>query len=250
MTGVAYATSAEIASELGAFKRFEANRDPMLRVVRNHRRAAYNAANSEYEGLTSEARRYLPRQHPGHPARSRPKRPGTTPLKKARNRLPQRPGHRACTHGTIGLVMGCDTTGIEPDFALVKFKKLAGGGYFKIINGSVPGALSNLGYTEEEINDIVLYAVGHGTLKGSPAITHDNLRLLGFDDAASARIESALPSAFDIGFAFSPFVLGEEFCKDTLGLTEISSTTAPASSSTSASARPTSPPPTTTYAAR
>ncbi len=220
MTGVAYATSAEIASELGAFKRFEANRDPMLRVVRNHRRAAYNAADSEYEALTVKPAGISPANTPAT-LLAAAKEAWDDALEKG-----EKSGYRnaqvtvLAPTGTIGLVMGCDTTGIEPDFALVKFKKLAGGGYFKIINGSVPGALSNLGYTDEEINDIVLYAVGHGTLKGSPAITHENLRLLGFDDAALARIESALPSAFDIGFAFSPFVLGEEFCKDTLGLTD------------------------------
>ena len=220
MTGVAYATSAEIAAELGAFKRFDANRDAMLRVIRNHRRAAYSAPDGEYEGLT---------------VKPSPISPANTPsgllaaAKEAWDEALERGeafGYRnaqvtvIAPTGTIGLVMDCDTTGIEPDFALVKFKKLAGGGYFKIINQSVPSALANLGYTPEEINDIVAYAVGHGTLKDSPAIGHEDLRNLGFDDDAIKRVEAALPSAFDLTFAFSPFVLGEEFCHEKLGLTD------------------------------
>src|SRR5207244_2199370 len=122
--------------------------------------------------------------------------------------------------GTISLVMDCDTTGIEPDFALVKFKKLAGGGYFKIINQSVPPALRHLGYTEEEIKEIVAYCVGHGTLAGSPAIDQNALKEKGFDDEAIARLEAALPSAFELQYAFSPFVLGEEFCREQLHLTD------------------------------
>jgi len=122
--------------------------------------------------------------------------------------------------GTIGLVMDCDTTGIEPDFALVKFKKLAGGGYFKIINQSVPSALTFLGYSPEQIDEIVAYCVGHGTLDGSPAINHDDLRTIGFDDDALKRVEAALPSAFELTYAFSPFTLGEEFCKEKLHLTD------------------------------
>jgi ribonucleoside-diphosphate reductase alpha chain len=122
--------------------------------------------------------------------------------------------------GTIGLVMDCDTTGIEPDFALVKFKKLAGGGYFKIINRTVPVALSTLGYNDEQINDIVDYAVGHGTLKDAPGVNHDALRKEGFDDASLSRVESALGTAFDIRFVFNKYSLGMEFCRDSLGIEE------------------------------
>jgi ribonucleoside-diphosphate reductase alpha chain len=220
MTGVAYATSAEIASELGAFKRYDANRDPMLRVIRNHRRAAYNASDSEYEGLTVKPAGISPANCPPI-LLAAAKESWDDALEKG-----EKFGYRnaqvtvIAPTGTIGLVMSCDTTGIEPDFALVKFKKLAGGGYFKIINQSVPPALKYLGYNDEQIDGIVKYAVGHGTLVGSPAITHDNLRLLGFDDAALERIEAALPSAFELGFAFSPFVLGEDFCKNVLNLSD------------------------------
>ena len=120
--------------------------------------------------------------------------------------------------GTIGLVMDCDTTGIEPDFALVKFKKLAGGGYFKIINRAVPQALATLGYDETEIAAIERYALGHGTLKGAPGINHDSLRARGFDDRALAAIEAALATAFDIKFAFNKWTLGEAFCIERLGV--------------------------------
>jgi ribonucleoside-diphosphate reductase alpha chain len=122
--------------------------------------------------------------------------------------------------GTIGLVMDCDTTGIEPDFALVKFKKLAGGGYFKIINQSLPPALANLGYTDQQVQDIVRYCVGAQTLKGAPFINHDTLRQKGFDDAALQRLERGLGQAFEIQFAFNKFILGEAFCVEQLGLTE------------------------------
>jgi len=120
--------------------------------------------------------------------------------------------------GTIGLVMDCDTTGIEPDFALVKFKKLAGGGYFKIINQSVPAALAKLGYTTSQAEEIQAYAVGHGTLGNAPGINHTALVGHGFGQAEIDKIEAALPSAFDIRFVFNQWTLGEEFCKDVLGI--------------------------------
>jgi ribonucleoside-diphosphate reductase alpha chain len=220
MTGVAYATSAEIASELGAFKRYDANREPMLRVIRNHRRAAYNAPDSEYEGLTVKPAGISPANCPSGLLQAA-KGAWDDALTKG-----EQFGYRnaqvtvIAPTGTIALVMDCDTTGIEPDFALVKFKKLAGGGYFKIINQSVPTALTFLGYSDEQIEEIVAYCAGHRTLDGSPAINHEALREVGFDDAAINRLEAALPSAFELSFAFSPFVLGEEFCREQLGLTE------------------------------
>ena len=100
--------------------------------------------------------------------------------------------------GTIGLVMDCDTTGIEPDFALVKFKKLAGGGYFKIINRSVPIALKRLGYDDREIDEIITYATGHKTLRGSPFINHESLRAKGFTDEELEKLEASLENVFDI----------------------------------------------------
>ena len=153
--------------------------------------------------------------------------------------------------GTIGLVMDCDTTGIEPDFALVKFKKLAGGGYFKIINRAVPEALRVLGYTPAEIAEIEVYAVGHGTLGQAPGINHSTLKAKGFTDEAIATVEKALPTAFDIKFAFNKWTLGEEFCVSDArhrrgrSSTIRSSTCSPPSASPSARSRP----PTSTSAA-
>lgn len=215
-----YATSAELASELGAFPGYEPNAEHMQRVLCNHRRAAYNVAPEEYEGLTIKPIGIDANECPADL------------LKAAREdadqavKLGKKYGFRnaqvtvLAPTGTIGLVMDCDTTGVEPDFALVKFKKLAGGGYFKIINQSVPNALRNLGYSEKQIADIVAYAKGHGSLKGSPTITQTQLQEKGFTPDALEKIEVALPGAFDIKFAFNQWTLGDGFCKDVLGLTD------------------------------
>ncbi len=219
MTGVSYATSAEMAGELGTFPGFDRNREHMLRVVRNHRRAAYGEG-SGYEGL-SVAPVPLDLAHlpdPGLAAAAR--RAWDEALS-----LGERYGYRnaqatvVAPTGTIGLVMDCDTTGIEPDFALVKFKKLAGGGYFKIINRTVPQALMTLGYDEPEIEDIIAYAVGHGTLEQAPGVDHAALKAKGFSAAILQALESALVTAFDIRFAFNKWTLGEEFCTSVLGFT-------------------------------
>ncbi|SET60808.1 vitamin B12-dependent ribonucleotide reductase [Oceanicella actignis] len=218
MTGVAYATSAEMAAELGAFPGYERNAPHMLRVIRNHRRAAHGQA-SGYEELATPP---VPLDHANCP----------DPELSARARaawdraleLGERHGYRnaqttvIAPTGTIGLVMDCDTTGIEPDFALVKFKKLAGGGYFKIINQSVPAALQKLGYDPLLIERIVAYAVGHGTLAGAPHINHETLAALGFGKAELEKIEDALATAFDISFVFNQWTLGEEFCTRVLGV--------------------------------
>jgi ribonucleoside-diphosphate reductase alpha chain len=215
-----YATSAEMAKELGAFPRYEDNKENMLKVVRNHRRAAYNLAEKEYEGLTIYPvgidKRYCPEDL----------------LKAARDasdlalELGDKYGYRnaqvtvIAPTGTIGLLMDCDTTGVEPDFALVKFKKLAGGGYFKIINESVPPALKKLGYNEKEIDDIVKYTKGHGTLVDCPHINAGTLLEKGFTKEIIKQIEKSLPSVFDINFAFNKWSLGAGFCKNVLGFSE------------------------------
>ncbi|HEX2868504.1 MAG TPA: vitamin B12-dependent ribonucleotide reductase [Ignavibacteriales bacterium] len=216
----AYAASAEMAKQLGPFEAYERNKENMLRVVRNHRRAAYNVPNEEYEGLSI------------YPMGINPKNCPSDLLKAAREDaekaldLGTKYGFRnaqvtvIAPTGTIGLVMDCDTTGIEPDFALVKFKKLAGGGYFKIINQSIPPALKRLGYNQEQINEIVKYAKGAGSLKNCPYINHESLKSKGFTDEALENLEMVLPSVFEIGFAFNRFILGEEFCTKHLGFTK------------------------------
>ncbi len=220
MTGESYATSAELAKELGPFNAYPRNAEAMLRVMRNHQRAAYNAPTDEYEGLT------IP------PAGIHQEECPPDLLKAAQKswdralELGEQYGYRNAQStviaptGTIGLVMDCDTTGIEPDFALVKFKKLAGGGYFKIINQSLPPALRHLGYSSSQIQDIITYATGTRTLKNAPFLNHDALKDKGFDRSTIERVEHSLDGAFDINFAFNKWTLGEEFCQTTLGLSE------------------------------
>jgi len=216
MTGVAYATSAEMAAKLGPFAGYKKNREHMLRVIRNHRRAAHG----ERTGYEKVATPPIPLDHGACPDQkliAHAEAAWDNAL-----RLGEQHGYRnaqatvIAPTGTIGLVMDCDTTGIEPDFALVKFKKLAGGGYFKIINRAVPEALRTLGYSETDIAEIEAYAVGHGTLAQAPAINHTTLKAKGFTDEAIAKVEKLLPTAFDIKFAFNKWTLGEDFCRDQL----------------------------------
>ena len=218
MTGVSYATSAEMAAELGAFPGYAKNADHMLRVMRNHRNAAHGNADG-YEAVNVKP---VALDVAGCPDPDLAKLAGAVWDEAVR--LGEAHGYRnaqatvIAPTGTIGLVMDCDTTGIEPDFALVKFKKLAGGGYFKIINQSVPAALRTLGYRESEIGEIVAYAVGHGSLGQAPGINHTSLIGHGFGKAEIAKIEAALPSAFDIRFVFNQWTLGEDFLTGTLGV--------------------------------
>ena len=218
MTGIAYKTSAEMAAELGAFPGYKKNAAHMLRVIRNHRRAAHGESRG-YEALAVNP---VPLDHA-----SCPQADIVAHAKAAWDQaleLGETNGFRnaqvtvVAPTGTIGLVMDCDTTGIEPDFALVKFKKLAGGGYWKIINRAVPEALRALGYRESEIAEIEAYAVGHGSLSNSPGINISTLKAKGFTDEAIAKVETALPTAFDIKFAFNKWTFGEDFIRDTLGI--------------------------------
>ncbi|WP_412550144.1 vitamin B12-dependent ribonucleotide reductase [Shimia sp. MIT910701] len=218
MTGVAYATSAEMAGELGAFDGYARNSEHMLRVIRNHRRAAQGLT-SGYEGLAVKPVPLDTENCPDQVLVELAKSAWDEALE-----LGEKNGYRnaqtsvIAPTGTIGLVMDCDTTGIEPDFALVKFKKLAGGGYFKIINRSVPAALEGLGYSSAQIEEIVSYAVGHGTIGNAPGINHTSLIGHGFTTNEIEKIEAALGSAFDIRFVFNQWTLGEEFCTNVLGI--------------------------------
>jgi ribonucleoside-diphosphate reductase alpha chain len=211
MTGTAYATSAEMARELGTFSRYEENKRHMLRVMRNHRYAAYNT--NSYEELQIAPPGIDPKACPDYL------------LAAACNawdravELGEKYGYRnaqttvIAPTGTIGLVMDCDTTGIEPDFALVKFKKLSGGGYFKIINHSVPKALRNLGYQAHEVETIVNYAKGSASLQGAPHINFESLSAKGLSPSELQKIDQSLHTAFEISFVFNQWTLGEDCLK-------------------------------------
>jgi ribonucleoside-diphosphate reductase alpha chain len=219
MTATSYKTSAEMARELGSFPRYAHNGEAMERVLRNHRRAAYAAPKNEYEGLTITPVTHAPSLFTQETwALARVMWDNALAIGEVAGYRNAQVTVIAPT-GTIGLVMDCDTTGIEPDFALVKFKKLAGGGYFKIVNQSVEPALRRLGYSSEHIAAIETFAKGTNTLEGTPHINRATLKAKGFDDETLAKIESQLLGAFEIGFVFNHFVLGDEFCTTKLGMT-------------------------------
>jgi ribonucleoside-diphosphate reductase alpha chain len=217
MNGVSYRTSAEMAAALGAFPRYEENKKHMMRVMRNHRAAAYDAADA-YDNLETKPMGINAKYCPDYLLTA------ATKAWDEAVQMGEQYGYRnaqatvIAPTGTIGLVMDCDTTGIEPDFALVKFKKLSGGGYFKIINQSIPAALKNLGYSEHEADAIVKYAKGHGTFAGAPFINHQTLSEKGFIGEELKKLDAAVESAFEIGFVFNAYSLGEE-CMQRLGFT-------------------------------
>ncbi len=232
LTGESYATSADMSAELGPFPGYAENREDMLRVIRNHRRAAYNAAKSETRGPkpekkadTYEGLDIFPvgidhdQFSDADPLASRHMLASALECWDRALNLGERHGYRnaqttvIAPTGTIGLLMDCDTTGVEPDFALVKFKKLAGGGYFKIANQSLPPALVNLGYSAEQVHDILQYVMGTLTLHNSPVINYETLLHKGFKEAELEKIESSLPGMFELNFAFSPWSIGAEFFK-------------------------------------
>ncbi len=217
MTGVAYRTSAEMAKFLGTFSKYPENKEDMMRVMRNHRLAAYDA--DSYEKLSIKPQGIKAKFCPDYML---------TAACKAWDEaveMGEKYGYRnaqttvIAPTGTIGLVMDCDTTGVEPDFALVKFKKLSGGGYFKIINQSVPLALKNLGYSEKEADAIVKYAVGSGTFDGAPFINPQTLSEKGFIADEIKKLSDAVKSAFEIGFVFNRFTLGDA-CLERLGFSQ------------------------------
>ena len=216
MTGTAYKTSAEMAEFIGPFNGYKKNSKHMMKVMHNHRYAAYNAEDA-YEDLETKPLGIDPQHCPDYLLKS------ATKAWDDAVQLGEKHGYRnaqatvIAPTGTIGLVMDCDTTGVEPDFALVKFKKLSGGGYFKIINQSIPHALKNLGYEFPQIHAIVDYVCGTGNFKNAPRINHENLKQKGFSDDDLQNLDQAAVSAFQINFAFNGYTLGEE-CMDRLGI--------------------------------
>ena len=218
MTGIAYKTSAEMASFLGTFPKYEENKEDMLRVMRNHRAAAYDA-DEAYVGLSVKPVGIKAQYCPDYLLKS------ATRAWDDAVQLGEKYGYRnaqttvIAPTGTIGLVMDCDTTGVEPDFALVKFKKLSGGGYFKIINQAVPNALKSLGYSDAQISAIEKYAVGSASFEGSPFINPTTLSEKGFTGEEIAKLNTAAKSAFEIGFIFNRYSLGDA-CLQRLGFTE------------------------------
>ena len=220
MCGETYATSAEMASILGAFPDYERNSEDMLRVMRNHRRAAYDAPNDEYEGITVPPI--------GINAKKCPK----DLLDAARSswdralREGEEHGYRnaqttvIAPTGTIGLVMGADTTGVEPQYSLVQFKTLAGGGSLRIVNKGVPNALRRLGYSDSQTKAIEEYIIGTGHLRGCPTLSVERLNNAGFTSRRLKSIEDKMSDVFDLRAAFAPSILGRKFCIETLGMSE------------------------------
>src|SRR5690606_26020208 len=216
LTGQAYATSAEMAAAVGPFPKYHENAVAMLRVIRNHRRAAYN--DPDYEDVSHKVMGIDPTVAPPDLLSA------ARQVWDAALELGERHGYRnaqatvLAPTGTIGLLMDCDTTGVEPDFSLVKFKKLAGGGYFKIVNQSVAPALRHLGYTENQVQDILTFIVGTSSLEGAPHINRETLAAKGFTADEIQKLEEALPSVFELRHAFNVFTVGEEALQR-LGLT-------------------------------
>ncbi|MBL0060566.1 MAG: vitamin B12-dependent ribonucleotide reductase [bacterium] len=220
LTGESYRTSAEMAGKLGAFPAYQRNHEPMLRVIRNHRRAAYGGTLDGYEGLTVMPVALDVAHSPEYLADSARDVWDEALALGVQNGYRNAQATVIAPTGTIGLVMDCDTTGIEPDFALVKYKKLAGGGYFRIINSSVPIALENLGYAEGQIRQITQYVSGTSTLDGAPHINRDTLRAKGLPEEALDKIEVQLKGAFSLNFAITTWVVGADVVRDRLKITD------------------------------
>lgn len=219
MTGWSYHTSAEMAGELGPFAKYKENKKHMLKVMRNHRRAVHGDASDSYEGLS-----VLPVPFDRKNCKDLDLANEAVKCWDMALELGEKNGYRnaqttvLAPTGTIGLLMDCDTTGIEPDFALVKFKKLAGGGYFKIINQMVPAALRKLGYGEAQIAEIEAYAIGHGNMNQAPYINPNSLKSKGFDEETIIKINNSLKDAFDINYIFNRWVIGDDILINKIGV--------------------------------
>lgn len=216
-----YATSAEMAGEVGTFSKYDQNKDSMLRVIRNHKRAAYNVPQTEYEELSIYPMGINPKYCPSDLLKAAREDADEALASGIKNGFRNAQVTVIAPTGTIGLVMDCDTTGIEPDFALVKYKKLAGGGYFRIINQSIPPALRKLGYSEEQVEAIVKYAKGAGTLVGCPEINYESLKSKGFTSDVLDKIEKNIASSIDVSFVFNSGIIDKEYIEKNLGVSEL-----------------------------
>lgn len=219
MTGVAYSTSAEMAKDLGPFKMYAKNKQDMLRVIRNHRRAAFGLED-EYENLSVRPWKLDEKNCPEYLLHSARESWDAALLDGGRYGFKNAQVTLLAPTGTIGLVMDCDTTGIEPDYALVKFKKLAGGGFFKIINQSVPRSLENLGYSKKQIDAIIKYIIGQGDINNAPHINTESLLKKGIVPEDLERINKRLPGCFEISQAFTSETISHESLKST-GLSQV-----------------------------
>ncbi len=217
LTGEAYKASAEMAGIVGPFPKYKENSENMLRVMNNHRKASYDS--NDYEGLSHDLIAIDQELCPEYLLEAAQASWNDAVELGTKNGYRNAQATVLAPTGTIGLLMDCDTTGVEPDFALMKFKKLAGGGYMKIANQSIGPALDALGYEPNEVNEIINYVIGSMSLNGSPYINKESLMDKGLSEEDVAKIESALPGAFEIQHAFNVFVLGEETLKG-LGIDE------------------------------
>ena len=217
LTGEAYKTSAEMAGIVGTFPRYKENADNMLRVMNNHKKAAYDS--NDYEGLSHDLIAIDQELCPEDLLAGAQQSWDEAVELGTKNGYRNAQATVLAPTGTIGLLMDCDTTGVEPDFALMKFKKLAGGGYMKIVNQSVGPALNALGYEANEVTEIINYVIGSMSLENSPYVNKQSLIEKGLNEEDVAKIEAALPGAFEIQHAFNVFVLGEETLKG-LGIPE------------------------------
>jgi ribonucleoside-diphosphate reductase alpha chain len=217
LTGEAYKTSAEMAGIVGTFPRYKENADNMLRVMNNHKKAAYDS--NDYEGLSHDLIAIDQELCPEDLLAGAQQSWDEAVEWGTKNGYRNAQATVLAPTGTIGLLMDCDTTGVEPDFALMKFKKLAGGGYMKIANQSIGPALDALGYQESEVTEIIDYVIGSMSLENSPYVNKQSLMEKGLNEEDVAKIEAALPGAFEIQHAFNVFVLGEETLKG-LGIPE------------------------------
>ena len=208
LTGFSYATSAEIAGVTGPFPKYDENADAMMRVIKNHRVAAYDG--TDYDNVSTTVVGVDAELCPDDLLQAARESWDLAVERGAKDGFRNAQATVLAPTGTIGLLMDCDTTGVEPDFALVKFKKLAGGGYFKIVNQSVAPALTRLGYTSDEITDVVTYIVGTSSIEGAPHINTDSLLEKGFNEEDILKLQATLPGVFELKHAFNVFTFGEE----------------------------------------